>query len=63
MSNKIDTLKACVDATSIGVLVGALVDKLPTIAAAFTLLWTIIRILETDTVKTIFRWLRRKVRK
>jgi len=45
------------DALSVATVVGALVDTLPAIAALFTIIWTGIRIWETDTVQ---RWLKRK---
>lgn len=51
-----DALKAGVDAVSIGVLFGTLFDKLPQIAALFTLVWTCFRIYETRTVQG---WLKR----
>jgi len=39
------------DALSVATMVGALVDILPAIAAVFTIVWTGIRIYETDTVQ------------
>jgi hypothetical protein len=52
-----DSLKYALDAVSVATVVGALVDTLPAIAALFTIVWTGIRIWETDTVQ---RWLGRK---
>jgi hypothetical protein len=52
-----DSLKYALDALSIATVVGALVDTLPAIAALFTIIWTGIRIWETDTVQ---RWVGRK---
>jgi hypothetical protein len=52
-----DSLKYALDAVSVATVVGALVDTLPAIAALFTIVWTGIRIWETDTVQ---RWLKRK---
>jgi hypothetical protein len=52
-----DSLKYALDALSVATVVGALVDTLPAIAALFTIVWTGIRIWETDTVQ---RWLKRK---
>jgi hypothetical protein len=52
-----DSLKYVLDALSVATVVGALVDTLPAIAALFTIIWTGIRIWETDTVQ---RWLGRK---
>jgi hypothetical protein len=43
--------KHIVDALSIVTVLGTLVEFLPSIAAAFTIIWTGIRIWETDTVK------------
>lgn len=46
-----ETVKHAVDALSIVTVVGTLVDMLPSIAAIFTIIWTVIRIIETDTVQ------------
>jgi hypothetical protein len=46
-----ETTKHVVDAVSLLTVVGTLASWLPSIAALFTILWTIIRIAETDTVK------------
>jgi hypothetical protein len=46
-----ETVKHVVDALSIVTVVGTLVNILPSIAAAFTIIWTVIRIWETDTVQ------------
>ena len=43
--------KSGMDALSVFTMVGALVEVLPSIAALFTIVWTGIRIYETDTVK------------
>jgi hypothetical protein len=48
-----DAAKHVVDAISIATVLGTLADMLPSVAAAFTIIWTGIRIWETDTVK---RW-------
>ena len=40
-----------VDALSVATVLGTLVDMLPSIAAVFTIVWTSIRIWETDTVQ------------
>lgn len=39
------------DGLSIVTVVGTLVDMLPSVAALFTIIWTGIRIWETDTVQ------------
>lgn len=48
-----DAAKHILDAVSIATVLGTLADMLPSVAAAFTIVWTGIRIWETDTVK---RW-------
>jgi hypothetical protein len=52
-----DAAKHVMDVLSIATVVGTLADMLPSIAAAFTIVWTGIRIWETDTVK---KWTGRK---
>ncbi len=52
-----EAAKHVVDVLSIATVIGTLADMLPSIAAAFTIVWTGIRIWETDTVK---RWTGRK---
>ena len=47
-----ETTKHVVDAISVATVVGTLVEFLPSIAALFTIIWTGIRIWETDTVKS-----------
>jgi hypothetical protein len=49
--------KHAVDALSVVTVVGTLVEFLPAIAAIFTIVWTAIRIWETDTIKS---WTGRK---
>lgn len=44
-------VKGAVDIASFGVVVGTLFNHLPSIAALFTIIWTGIRIWETDTVR------------
>jgi hypothetical protein len=46
-----ETSKHIVDAISVATVVGTLADMLPSIAAVFTIVWTGIRIWETDTVR------------
>ena len=46
-----EVTKQVVDVLSVATVVGALVDFLPSIAALFTILWTGLRIWETDTVR------------
>ena len=52
-----EAAKHVMDVLSIATVVGTLADMLPSIAAAFTIVWTGIRIWETDTVK---KWTGRK---
>jgi hypothetical protein len=51
-------VKATGDAVSIVTVVGTLANMLPAIAALLTIVWTTIRIVETDTVQG---WLGKKV--
>lgn len=55
-----DHLKHVVDAASIGAVIATLAGWLPQIAALASLVWTVIRIYETDTVQG---WIRRLERK
>lgn len=48
-----ETFKHIVDVLSVVTVLGTLADMLPSIAAAFTILWTGIRIWETDTVQRL----------
>jgi hypothetical protein len=54
MSPEHETLKYAIDAASIFTVVGTIVSVLPAVAALFTIIWTVIRIYETKTVR---RWL------
>jgi hypothetical protein len=53
--NLSETTKHAVDAASMVTVLGTLVDLLPAVAAAFTIVWTLIRIWETETVQKRFR--------
>ena len=57
MTEHHDTTKHIIDALSVVTVVGTLIDMLPSLAALFTVIWTGIRIYETDTVQG---WLGRK---
>jgi len=46
-----ETTKNAIDAISVFTVIGTLSDLLPPIAAAITIVWTCIRIYETDTVQ------------
>ena len=50
-----ESTKHAVDLLSVVTVLGTLVDFLPAVAAAFTIVWTLIRIWETETVQKIFR--------
>ena len=50
-----EAVKHVVDAVSIVTVLGTLVDMLPSVAAVFTILWTGIRIWETDTIQRMFK--------
>lgn len=50
-----ETTKAVFDALSVVTVLGTIVDMLPSIAAIFTIVWTGIRIWETDTVRKLTR--------
>jgi hypothetical protein len=56
MSTHLDeTTRNVVDVISVVTVVGTLVDKLPAVAALFTIVWTGIRIWETETIQKIVR--------
>jgi hypothetical protein len=48
-----ETTRAGLDALSVLTVVGTLIDMLPSIAAVVTIVWTSIRIYETDTVQKL----------
>lgn len=50
-----ETLKNVGDAVSVFTVVGALVEVLPSIAALFTIIWTGLRIYESDTVQNLIK--------
>ena len=54
MTEHHETAKHVVDALSIATVLGTIMNFLPAIAAVFTIIWTAIRIYETNTVQ---RWL------
>lgn len=52
--NNIDeATKHILDGLSLVTVLGTLVDILPAVAALFTIVWTAIRIYETDTVQKL----------
>jgi hypothetical protein len=58
MNNEVEeTVKTGMDVLSIFTMIGALVEVLPSIAALFTIVWTGIRIYESETVKNLIaKW-------
>lgn len=48
-----DTAKHTVDALSVLTVAGTLMEMLPAVAAVFTIIWTGIRIYETETVQRL----------
>lgn len=49
--SKHDAVDRTLDWVAVAATVGTILDMLPSIAALFTIIWTGIRIYETDTVK------------
>ena len=47
--------KHLIDFASLSTLLGSLVNILPSIAALLTIVWTFIRIYETDTVQRLLK--------
>jgi hypothetical protein len=47
--------KHLVDAASIVTVIGTIVSWLPSVAALFTIIWTAIRIYETETIQKIVK--------
>ena len=47
----VEIAKSAVDALSVLTVVATIVEALPAIAALFTIIWTGVRIWETDTVR------------
>lgn len=48
-----ETAKIAGDVLSIATLLGSLASLLPAVAAMLTIIWTVIRIYETDTVQKL----------
>jgi hypothetical protein len=46
-----ESTKHIIDFASVATVLGALVDVLPAVAALFTVIWTGIRIYETNTIQ------------
>jgi len=54
MTEHQETTKHLVDLVSVATVLGTLTSMLPAIAAAFSIIWSIIRIWETKTVQGWF---------
>jgi hypothetical protein len=54
MTDHDETAKYAIDALSVLTVLGTIVDILPAVAAVFTIIWTAIRIYETETVQRLF---------
>tara|TARA_Y100000389_G_C17238882_1_gene402045 strand:+ start:329 stop:523 length:195 start_codon:yes stop_codon:yes gene_type:complete len=50
-----ETTKTMVDAASVATMLGTLGSILPPLAALFTIIWTGIRIYETETVQSLVK--------
>lgn len=50
-----NAVKTAGDIVSIGVVAGTILQWLPAVAALFTIVWTAIRIYETETVQRLLR--------
>lgn len=53
MTDNHDVTKTMLDAVSLVTVVGTIMQWLPAVAAVFTIIWTGIRIYETDTVQKL----------
>jgi len=51
MSTSAETTKHAIDAVSVFTVIGTLSDILPPLAALFTIVWTGLRIYESETVQ------------
>jgi hypothetical protein len=60
MNEHTETIKHVVDGLSIITVIGTLADMLPSVAAVFTIVWTAIRIIETETVRGLIKRIRGK---
>jgi len=53
MTQAHETAKSVADAASVLTVVGTLMEVLPAVAAVFTIVWTGIRIYETETIQRL----------
>lgn len=56
-----DNLYDLLHALSIITLLGAFIGWLPSIATALAVVWYLVRLYESPTIKSMGRWVRRKV--
>lgn len=49
----VEIAKSAVDALSVLTVVATIIEMLPAVAALFTIIWTGVRIWETDTVRKL----------
>jgi len=54
MIDNSESAKHVVDVISVGTVAGTIAGVLPSVAAIFTIVWTAIRIYETDTFRKLF---------
>lgn len=58
-----EDMKQVVDTFSVATMVGTIAGLLPALAALLTVVWTAIRIWETDTVQDLFQKRRKRDKK
>jgi hypothetical protein len=58
-----EDMKQVVDTFSVATMVGTIAGLLPALAALLTIVWTAIRIWETDTVQDLFSKRRKRDKK
>lgn len=54
-------IKHIVDGAALSATFAALMQWLPPIAAALSIIWTVIRIAESETVKRVYIWVKSKL--
>lgn len=57
-----EQIKHAGDVLAVGTTVGAVIGWLPAIAALATIIWTLIRIYETKTMRRFVEWFNKKLR-
>jgi hypothetical protein len=56
-----DNAKHIVDGLAVSATVATLMAWLPPIAAALTIIWTVIRIAESETAKRVYTWVKSRL--